>query len=206
MGEQEFVGPQAVGRALAGHFSQFSKQGPPNHWQWYGNRAAMVSSKQQEVLVRPFTEQEVLIAIKGLNNERAPGLDGFPVFFFREFWDVMKAEIFGTLDELCTRNHGLEHSNKSYLFLLPKCPGAVRVGKFLLISLFNSFYLIIAKVLANRLQEAINELVDPFQSVFILWWQSVDGGSHGQRYYYRMEKRNQGFFVEGRLCKGLRFY
>ena len=163
MGEQEFVRPQAVGRALAGYFSQFSKQGPSNHWQWYGSRAAMVSSKQQEVLVRPFTEQEVLMAINGLNNEGAPGPDGFPVFFFREFWDLMKAEIFGTLDELCTINHGLERSNKSYSFLLLKCPWAVRVRNFLLISLSNSLYLIIAKVLANRLREVINERVDPFQ-------------------------------------------
>ena len=86
----------------------------------------------------------------------------------------MKVEVLGTIDEFCIGNCGLEHINKSYLFLLPKCPGAVRVKDFRPISLSNSIYLIIAKVLASRLREMIDELVDPFQLAFIPRWQLVD--------------------------------
>ena len=116
----------------------------------------------------------MLLAIKGLNGEGAPGLDGFPVFFFIEYWDVEKSEVLRTLDELCTGNRRLERINKSYLFLLPKCLGAVRVRDFRPISLSNSIYLIILKVLANRLRDVINEPVDPFQSTFIPGQQLVD--------------------------------
>ena len=65
--------------------------------------------------------------------------------------------------------------NKSHLFLLPKRQGADRVEDFRPISLSNSIYLIIAKVLANKLQEVIGELVGPFQSAFIPGRQLVDG-------------------------------
>ena len=51
--------------------------------------------------------------------------------------------------------------------MLSKRQGTDRVEVFQLISLFNSIYLIIAKVLANRVQGVIGELVEPFQSAFI---------------------------------------
>ena len=86
----------------------------------------------------------------------------------------MKAELLETLDILYIGNRGLECINKSYLFLLPKCPRVVGVKDSLPISLSNSIYLIIAKVLANRLREVINELVDPFRSAFFPRWQLVD--------------------------------
>ena len=50
----------------------------------------------------------------------------------------------------------------------------MRAGDFQPISLSNSLYLIMAKVLANRLQEVIDELVDPFQLTFIPGQQLVD--------------------------------
>ena len=86
----------------------------------------------------------------------------------------MKVKILGTPDELCIGNRGLEHISKSYLFLLSKCPGAVRIGDFRPISLSNSIHLIITKVLAHRVREVIDKLVDPFQSAFILGRQLVD--------------------------------
>ena len=124
--------------------------------------------------MRPFTEQEVLPAIKGLHSEGAPGLDIFLVLFLRELWDVVKAEVLGIPDELYAGNRRIERINKSYLFLLPKCLGAVRVGDFHPVSLSNSIYLIIVKVLANRIREVIDELVDPFQLTFIPGLQLVD--------------------------------
>ena len=63
----------------------------------------------------------------------------------------------------------MERIKKSQLFLVPKHQVADKVEKFPPpISLSNSIYLIIAKLLANMLCQMINELVGPFQSTFIL--------------------------------------
>ena len=56
--------------------------------------------------------------------------------------------------------------NRSHLFLPQKRLGADRVEDFRPISLSNSIYLRIAKVL-DKLRGVINELVGPFQSAFI---------------------------------------
>ena len=42
------------------------------------------------------------------------------------------------------------------------------------ISLSNSIYLIIAKVVATRLREVLDGLISPFQSAFIPGWQMLD--------------------------------
>ena len=61
----------------------------------------------------------------------------------------------------------MEKINKSHIFLLPKCQGALRVEDFRSISSSNSIYLIIAKVLANHLHEEMGEIIGPFQSAMI---------------------------------------
>ena len=68
----------------------------------------------------------------------------------------------------------MERIKKGHFFLLPKHYGADIVEDFRPISLSSSIYLIIAKVLANRLCEVINKLVGPFQPAFIARRQLVD--------------------------------
>ena len=63
-------------------------------------------------------------------------------------------DVLAMIEEFQQGNCGMERINKSHLFLLPKQQRADRVEDFLLISLSNSIYLIIAKVVANRLRES----------------------------------------------------
>ena len=61
----------------------------------------------------------------------------------------------------------MDQLNRAYIILLPKVEGVERIGDFRPISLSNSIYLIIAKVLANRLRTALPALISPFQSAFM---------------------------------------
>ena len=68
----------------------------------------------------------------------------------------------------------MERLNKVFLVLIPKNPGAEQISDFRPIALSNSIYLIIAKVLANRLQEVMDDLISPLQSAFIPGRQMID--------------------------------
>ena len=114
-----------------------------------GGGARRVNHEQQKALVRPFVEEEVKAAIKALNAEGARGLDGIPMVFYKEFWEFIRAEVMVTLEEFQQQTSNTEKINKSHIFILPKCQGVVREEDFRSISLSNSIYLIIAKVLAN---------------------------------------------------------
>ena len=117
--------------------------------------------------MRPFSREEVWVAVKGLNSEGAPGSDGLSVFFFDEFGDLTEADVMGMLEKFRHCTTDLDRPNKSHLFLLPKHAGAIRVGNYPPIALSNSIYLILAETLANRMQEVIGTVVGPFQSAFI---------------------------------------
>jgi hypothetical protein len=59
------------------------------------NRLAMTAV--QEIpgleLDRPFSEEEVEKAVKGLPNDKAPGPDGFTNNFFKRCWGIIKFDV-----------------------------------------------------------------------------------------------------------------
>ena len=78
------------------------------------------------------------------------------------------------LDEFRCEDYAMDHLNQSYLFLLSKKQGASTMGDYHLISLSNSIYLIITKVLADHPWEVIGPLIEPFEHVVIPSRQLVD--------------------------------
>jgi hypothetical protein len=43
-------------------------------------------------LEEPFEEREVWEVIKGMDGDKAPGLDGFSMAFFQKCWEVIKGD------------------------------------------------------------------------------------------------------------------
>ena len=122
----------------------------------------------------PFLQDEVRAAIRGLNAEGAPGPDGIPIFFYKDCWARVRPKVMALMEEFHAGTCKMDRINRAYITLLPKTPGAERVGDFRPISLSNSIYMIIAKVLANRLRELLGTLISPLQSAFIPGRQMVD--------------------------------
>ena len=129
--------------------------------------AAILSPDQQQELISPFTEEEVQATIRGLNSEVAPGPDGIPVFFYLDCWDVVGPDVLAMIDEFWACWCNMDRLNRAYIILLSKVEGTERIGDFRPISLSNSIYLIITKVLANRLRTAVAVFMSPFQSAFM---------------------------------------
>ena len=93
-------------------------------------------------------------AICGLNAEGESGPDGIQIFFYKDCWAWVGPEVMALMKEFHGGTSRMDHINRAYITSLPKTPRVERVGDFRPISLSNSIYLIIAKVLANRLKVA----------------------------------------------------
>ena len=52
-------------------------------------------------LDEPITLQEIGLAIKSMKNNTSPGIDGFPIEFFKFFWSEFKDWIYRYI---CSRN------------------------------------------------------------------------------------------------------
>ena len=174
IGDQTYSERTSIGQALADHFRDFYRRGPTCRWRWRATGAATLLPSQQQQLTVPFSEEEVKKAIRGLNGEGAPRPDGIPVFFYSDCWDTVGPEVLATLEDFRVGRCNLDRLNRAYIVLIPKVPGAEHVRDFRPISLSNSIYLIIAKVLANRLRKVLPPLISPLQSAFLPGRQMAD--------------------------------
>ncbi|XP_056695746.1 uncharacterized protein [Spinacia oleracea] len=50
-------------------------------------------------LVVPVTNEEIDVALAGINIHKAPGLDGFNSFFFKKAWGIVKDDVYAAVKE-----------------------------------------------------------------------------------------------------------
>jgi hypothetical protein len=115
----------------------------------------------------PFTWHEIERAINNAPSSRSPGPDGFTNEFYKFYKTEMKDELMELLQSLYDRSIRLDGFNLASIALLPKKEHASQITDYRPVSLQHSVPKLIAKVLANRLQPKMKQLVDEMQSGFI---------------------------------------
>lgn len=72
------------------------------------------------LLERPFTREGVKRAVFDLGSDKAPGPDGFPMLFFKTYWEIVKGEIFQLCEDFYSGKTNLERINWACIALIPK--------------------------------------------------------------------------------------
>jgi hypothetical protein len=118
-------------------------------------------------LTEPFTCKEIDVVVANLPSHKSPGPYGFNTNFVRKCWPIIKQEF----NKLCEDFHAgqvcLQSLNGSHITLLPKMDNPSSVSDFRPISLLNTSIKILTKLLANRLQLVIMDLIHQNQYGFI---------------------------------------
>ncbi|KAJ3691188.1 hypothetical protein LUZ61_020352 [Rhynchospora tenuis] len=114
----------------------------------------------------PLTESEIYSAITGLPNNKASGPDGFPIEFYKAFWEIIKSDILLAYEALQNGTLPLQRLNKAYISLVPKVSQPSSLTDYRPISVINCFIKIFTKAMANILQDFIPQLVSPLQTAF----------------------------------------
>ena len=52
------------------------------------------------ILTRPFSEEEVKIALFSMNSNRAPGPDNIPAEFYHHCWEIVKKRYYGSFSSI----------------------------------------------------------------------------------------------------------
>ena len=114
-----------------------------------------------------FSEEEIWAAISGLNSEKAPGLDGFPLAFWSFSWDFVKNEVLGFFKEFHEQGRFVKQLNATFLVLIPKKQTMEDFKDFRPISLVGGLYKILTKVLANRIKRVLDKVISKSQNAFV---------------------------------------
>ena len=106
---------------------------------------------------------------------KSPGLDGFLVELFQEFWDIINLDLLEVVKESYFSKQMLRALNSTFLTLIPKREGANKLEFFRPIVLCNVVYKVITKLIANRLKKWLPIIISEEQGGFVAGRQILDG-------------------------------
>ena len=126
-----------------------------------------VKYNDNESLKQSITMEEIKLAVDSMEEDRAPGPDGYNVNFIKICWDIIKNDLSKMIkkSQTCSKIGG--STNSAFLALIPKEKEAKSFDKFRPISLCNIGYKIITKIMANRLKCILPHLIPKNQGGFV---------------------------------------
>ena len=127
----------------------------------------VVTPQMNVELLRPFTCEEICIALFQNHPSKAPGLDGMTFLFFQKYRSIVGKDVCETVLDCLNFGRVLNSPNLTHLALIPKVKSPEHLSQFQPISLCNVLYKIISKLLANKLKVIMPSIISDSQSAFV---------------------------------------
>lgn len=131
------------------------------------NDVVKVSEEDKADLTKSFTLEELKTMVFGLKKNKAPGPDGIPGEFYIHFWDLIKHDLLGLVNDFHKGLIDIDSLNFGVITLIPKTKDATQIQKFRSICLLNVSFKIITKMLMNRLNEVMAYIISKQQTAFL---------------------------------------
>ena len=120
------------------------------------------------------TEDEIKAALWSLKAFKAPGLDGLHAGFFQRFWLTMGSSVINEVKKVFVDRRVPDYLNRTHIALIPKIQGLETLGNYRPISLCNTVYKIITKIIVARLRPFLDKLISPLQTAFVPGRRGID--------------------------------
>ena len=128
-----------------------------------------LNNEEKLSLETPLDIKELDMAIKSLNRESSPGIDGLTPIFYLHFWDLLRQPLFDCFNEAIEYKSLSLSQRRAILTLLPKGTDTDLndLYNWRPLSLTNTDYKIYSKILATRLQSVIKKIIHVNQVGYI---------------------------------------
>ncbi|KAA3453752.1 reverse transcriptase [Gossypium australe] len=165
---REITDDSEILEAATGYFEDlFASKGNGDPRKVLEGIESIISHEVNESLLSPFREDEVRTALKDMGPTKAPGLDGLPALFFQQYWHIMGKEVLDFCLGILNGNKVVDLANVTEIMLIPKTLNPSSLVNFRPISLCSVLYKIVAKTIANKMQNVIGLCIDEVQSAFV---------------------------------------
>ena len=133
-----------------------------------GDNESKLSDKESQELEGEITYTELTSALRNMNNNKSPGLEGFTVEFFKFFWVNIRQFTLHSLN-FGYRTGSLSITQKQGIITCIPKPNKPRINfkNWRLISLLNTTYKLASAVISNRLKTVLDKVIHENQKGFI---------------------------------------
>ena len=83
-----------------------------------------IDEREAARLEVPFTEEEVRNALDDLNDEKAPGPNGYIAAFWHSNWEIVKGDILNIFTDFHSIGKFVKSLNSTFIVMVPKKVGA----------------------------------------------------------------------------------
>ncbi|XP_024042019.1 uncharacterized protein LOC112099143 [Citrus clementina] len=118
-------------------------------------------------LMSPVTDEEIRRTVFSMSPFKAPGVDGFHAGFYQAQWNTVGMSLSSSIKNIFTSNHIPAEINRTLLVLIPKVDHPTSLKMFRPISLCMVPYKTVTKIITNRLQAFLPNLIGPQQTSFV---------------------------------------
>jgi hypothetical protein len=134
---------------------------------YYDLHSLLNSAENLECLVEPLTKEEIGAIVQSLPVDKSLGPNVFNGDFLKTCWPMIANDFYDLCQGFYDGKICMQSINGSHIVLVPKKDNPSRVGDFRPISLLNSSVKLLTKILANRLQKVILQVIHKTQYGFI---------------------------------------
>lgn len=124
-----------------------------------------LNEEDQDELDGFITDEEAIKAIKNMENNKAPGMDGLPKEFYGLMWPVIEQDIIEVFNCILLTEAMPPSMTEGLITLIYKEKGDIAdLKNWRPITLMNVDYKILMKILADRIKPVMHKLVSPEQA------------------------------------------
>ncbi|XP_061367124.1 uncharacterized protein LOC133310245 [Gastrolobium bilobum] len=136
---------------------------------WFHTNSSWPNMREDQLssLDVDLSFEEVKRAFFQMPPLKAPGADGYPAMFYQKNWEMLKSQIFNSMQYYLKNPSQIGEINHTLIVLIPKIDRPCMMKQFRPIALCNSIYKGFSKILANRVKPLLEELISPNQASFV---------------------------------------
>ena len=164
---------------------------PPCLDQWQ----VQLSEDVKQSLDAMVSTEEIKEALWSMKPYKAPRPDGLHVGFFQRFWLIMGDSVRNEVEKAFIERKVPKYLNKTHIVLIPEIQGPKTIGNYKPISLCNSVYKIITKIIVARIRPHLDTIVSPYQVAFIPGRRGVDNAIIVQELIHTIKRAKRKYGV-----------
>jgi hypothetical protein len=110
-----------------------------------------------------LTSEELKAAINKGDGNKAPGRDGIGLGLFKSTWDAFTKDWLNLFSQMFTTNNVFEQQKRGVIVFIPKTVMPHQPSDYRQITLLNTDYKILARIMAYRIRHTLEKLLHASQ-------------------------------------------